>query len=70
MYTKAGTGEASRILLLPFQKNNFASNLFAIPILPEAKACLCQAGLGTASQSQTLRIDNQTGPPIRLIESS
>lgn len=31
-------------LLLPFQRNKFASNVFVVPCLPDAKACLLRAG--------------------------
>jgi hypothetical protein len=55
-------------LLLPFQRNKFASNTFMVPCVPEAKACLCEAGFRKTSRSPLLLIDGQTRRPIRLYE--
>jgi len=55
-------------LLLPFQRNKFASNTFMVPSVLEAKDCLCQAGFREAPRSLALLIDHQTGRSIRLME--
>ena len=55
-------------LLLPFQKNKFASNTFMVPSVDEAKDCLCRAGFRETSRSLVLLVDRQTGRSIRLME--
>ena len=55
-------------LLLPFQKNRFASNLLMVRCMAEAKACLCRAGFREKPRSPTVLVDSQTGHPIRLVE--
>jgi len=55
-------------LLLPFQKNKFASNLFLVPNLPKAKACLRRAGFQVNFQSETILFDGRTGQRIQLIQ--
>jgi hypothetical protein len=55
-------------LLLPFQKNKFASNTFMVPCVSEAKVCLCRAGFRETPQSPTVLIDSQTSQVIHLIE--
>jgi len=55
-------------LVLPFQRNRFASNVFMVPSLLEAKDCLFRAGFREASGSPALLVDRQTGRPIRLYE--
>ena len=55
-------------LLLPFQRDRFASNTFMVPCLPEAKACLSHAGFRETSRSPTVLVDIQTGRSIRLNE--
>jgi hypothetical protein len=55
-------------LLLPFQRNKFASNMFMVPCVPEAKDCLCHAGFRETSRSPTVLVDIQTGRSIRLHE--
>ena len=55
-------------LLLPFQRNKFASNTFMVPSVAEAKDCLCDAGFRETPRSLTLLVDIQTGRSIRLYE--
>src|ERR1700687_5227348 len=55
-------------ILLPFQRNKFASNTFMVPCLPEAKNCLCRAGFRETPPSLTVLVDIQTGRSIRLYE--
>jgi len=55
-------------LLLPFQRNKFASNTFMVPSVREAKDCLCRAGFRETPRSLALLIDRQTGRSIRLME--
>jgi hypothetical protein len=55
-------------LLLPFQRDKFASDTFVVPSALEAKDCLCRAGFREAPRSLQLLIDRQTGRSIRLME--
>jgi len=55
-------------LLLPFQKNKFASNTFVVPFVPDAKECLCRAGFREITRSPTVLVDIQSGRSIRLYE--
>ena len=55
-------------LLLPFQRNKFASNTFVVPSVPDAKDCLCRAGFRETPRSPTVLVDIQTGRSIRLYE--
>ena len=55
-------------LLLPFQRDRFASNTFMVPSVAEARRCLCQAGFRENPRSPSLLIDCETGRPIRLVE--
>jgi hypothetical protein len=57
-------------LLLPFQRNRFASNTFMVPSMAEAKHCLCQAGFRETPPSPSLLIDSETNRAIRLIEET
>jgi hypothetical protein len=57
-------------ILLPFQRDRFASNIFFVPCVPDAKACLCRAGFREQSPSATALIDGQTRRPIRLYEDN
>ena len=54
-------------LLLPFQRNRFASNVFMVPCVAEARECLCDAGF-RKSPSPMLLIDGETNRPIRVVE--
>jgi hypothetical protein len=55
-------------LLLPFQRNRFASSTFMVPCAAEARHCLCQAGFRETPRSPTVLIDSQTREPIQLCE--
>ena len=54
-------------LLLPFQRNRFASNVFMVHCVAEARECLCHAGF-RESPSPMLLIDGETNRPIRVVE--
>ena len=56
-------------LLLPFQRNRFASNVFMVPCVAEARDRLCQAGFRETPRSPTVLIDIQTRHSIRLHEN-
>jgi len=53
-------------LLLPFQENRFASDVFMVPDLLEARACLIAAGF--RQETETTCLDAETGRPVRLIQ--
>jgi hypothetical protein len=55
-------------LLLPFQRDRFASNAFIVPSVAEATHCLCQGGFRETSRSPLLLIDRETSRPIRVVE--
>jgi hypothetical protein len=55
-------------LLLPFQRNRFASNVFMVPCVAEARECLCQAGFREARTAPSLLIDYGTNRPIRIVQ--
>ena len=55
-------------LLLPFQRDKFASNTLVVPSVSEAKDCLCRSGFRQTPRSLVLLIDRQTGRSIRLME--
>jgi hypothetical protein len=57
-------------LLLPSQRDRFASNAFMVPSVAEAKRCLCQAGFRESHRSPSLMIDCETNRPIRLVEEA
>ena len=56
-------------LLLPFQRDKFASDTFMVPCAAEARSCLCQAGF-RETHSPSLLIDRETRRPIRIVEHS
>jgi hypothetical protein len=55
-------------LLLPFQRDKFASNMFMVPSVAEARHCLYDAGFREAPRSPSLLIDGETGRAIRIVE--
>lgn len=57
-------------LLLPFQRDRFASNTFFVPSVAEASRCLCQAGFQESRRSPLLLIDCETNRTIRLAEEA
>ena len=55
-------------LLIPFQRDRFASNVFMVPCIAEAMECLCQTGFRQARTSPSLLIDYKTKRPIRIVQ--
>jgi hypothetical protein len=55
-------------LLLPFQRDKFASNTFMVPSVAEARDCLCHAGFRENPRSPNVLIDAQTRQLIQLYE--
>jgi hypothetical protein len=55
-------------MLLPFQKNRFASNVFYVPNAAEARACLLRQGFRRARSFDSTLMDSQTNREIRLVE--
>ena len=55
-------------LLLPFQRDKFASNTFMVPCASEARDCLRKAGFRETPRSLTVLVDIQTGRSIRFYE--
>jgi hypothetical protein len=55
-------------LLLPFQRDKFASNMFMVPSVLEARHCLYDAGFRETPRSSSLLIDGETGRAIRIVE--
>jgi len=55
-------------LQLPFQQNKFASNLFMVLNLPNAKACLQRAGFQAKFDSETVLFDGCNGRAVQLIQ--
>jgi hypothetical protein len=55
-------------LLLPFQRDRFASSTFMVPCVTEARDCLRRAGFREIPRSPTVLVDVQTGRSIRLYE--
>jgi hypothetical protein len=57
-------------LLLPFQRDRFASDTFMVPSVAEAKRCLFQAGFRESPRSPSMLIDRETNRTIRLLEEA
>jgi hypothetical protein len=55
-------------LLLPFQRNRFASDM--VPSVAEAMRCLFQAGFRDSPRSPSMLIDCETNRTIRLLEEA
>jgi hypothetical protein len=55
-------------LLLPFQKNRFASDLLMVPDVREAKVCLIAAGFREDERIRSMVVDADSDRPIRLIQ--
>ena len=56
-------------LLLPFQRDRFASNVFVVPSVPDAQQALSHAGFRRINNTSSLLIERETGRPIRLVEN-
>jgi hypothetical protein len=55
-------------LLLPFQRNRFASDLFMVPDVREARGCLIAAGFRSDERSRSTVVDADSDRPVRLIQ--
>jgi len=55
-------------MLLPFQRDRFASNVFMVPCVAEAREYLRQAGFREARTAPSLLIDYETNRPIRIVQ--
>jgi hypothetical protein len=55
--------------LLPFQQDRFASNVFFVPRVFEARAWLLRAGFRSDPSNRAVLLDSQTIRPIRLVEA-
>jgi hypothetical protein len=55
-------------LQLPFQQNKFASNLFMVPNLSKARACLLRAGFQAKFDSETVLFDGCNGQAVQLLQ--
>jgi hypothetical protein len=55
-------------LQLPFQQNKFASNLFLVLNLSEARACLLRAGFQPKVDSETVLFGSRNGQAVQLIQ--
>lgn len=55
-------------LLLPFQRDRFASNVFYVQSAAEARACLLRQGFLRVAGSETALLDSETNHEIRLVE--
>jgi hypothetical protein len=57
-------------ILLPVQRDRFASNTFMVPAVVKAKLALCGGGFREALSSHTLLMHIPSGRAIRLIEAN
>ncbi len=55
-------------MLLPFQRDRFASNVFYVPSAREAKECLLREGFRSVLHTEAALLDSQTNRAVRLIE--
>jgi hypothetical protein len=55
-------------LLIPFQRDKFASNVFVVPSVPDAQHALIRAGFRHSNNAPSLLIDLETGSPIQVVE--
>ena len=55
-------------LLLPFQRDRFASNVFVVPVMPDAQHALSQSGFRYSNNAPSSLIDLETGGSIRIVE--
>ena len=54
--------------LLPFQRDRFASDMFVVPDVREAKACLVAAGFREDERIRSVVVDADTDRRIRIIQ--
>ncbi len=57
-------------ILLPVQRDRFASNVIMVPHLMKSKIALCRGGFKQAFPSRTVMVHVQSGRAIRLIEAN
>ncbi len=57
-------------MLLPFQRDRFASDTFMVPSVAGAMRCLFHAGFRESHRSPSMLIDCETNRPIRLMEEA
>ena len=57
-------------MLLPFQRDRFASNVFYVPSAAEAKACLLRRGFRPAAPDSPVLLDAGTGRTVRIVEAA
>jgi hypothetical protein len=55
-------------MLLPFQRDRFLSNMFLVPQVIKARACLFRARFQSHPQSDAVLLDSETNRPIRIVE--
>jgi len=55
-------------LLLPFQRNRFASDLLMVPDVREARRCLIAAGFREDERIRSRVVDPDSNRPVRLIQ--
>jgi hypothetical protein len=55
-------------LLLPFQRDRFASNVLAVPVMRDAQHALSQSGFRYSNNARSCLIDLATGDSIRIVE--
>lgn len=56
-------------MLLPFQRDRFASNVFYVGSVTEARACLLSHGFRRVPQADAVLLDSETNRAIRLVEA-
>ncbi len=56
-------------MLLPFQQDRFASNVFYVPSAADARVCLWQQGFRGILRSDEMLLDSETNRAIHLIEA-
>src|ERR1019366_5780725 len=57
-------------ILLPVQRDRFASNVFMVPGLLKAKIALCRGGFKPALPSHSVMVHIRSGRAIRLVEAN
>lgn len=57
-------------ILLPVQRDRFASNVFMVPGLLKAKIALCRGGFKPALPSHSVMVHIRSGRAIRLLEAN
>lgn len=55
-------------MLLPFQRNRFASNVFYVPSAAEARAYLLRQGFRPIAPDSPVFLDTGTGRTVRIVQ--